>query len=142
MTEEPTTKKEFDADARYNGQPEPQCPECHMYAAPRGRDAPMASPGCGCSPGPERGCLWPNETREQFGYPPWLAANAKRLRAIFYPPTLDDEQLAELQEDIAREVEGGTGDYDGEAISIALVELLRLRGQVAELVKAAELRSA
>lgn len=79
------TKDEFDKDPRYNGQPEPECPECHMYAAPRGRSAPMECPGCDCEPGPKRGSLWPNETREQFGYPQWLVEESAKLRAEFYP---------------------------------------------------------
>lgn len=130
---EPQTKEEFDADPRYNGQPEPECPECHRHASPRGRSAPMDMLGCECSPGPERGSLWTNETREQFGYPAELAAESKRLRAIFYPPTLDAEQLAELQQDIVDADANDLTYYDDEAISIAVIELLRLRTQVTNL---------
>ena len=124
---EPTTKQEFDADPRYNGQPEPKCPECHRHASPRGRAAPMGMHGCECTPGPKRGSLWPNETREQFGYPAELVAEAKRLREIFYPPTLSAEQLDELQEDIRRADEGSMPNFDDEAVSTAVAELLRLR---------------
>lgn len=79
------TKEEFDKDLRYNGQPEPECPDCHRTAHPRGRDAPMGLLGCECVPGPKRGSLWPGEKREDFGYTAELVAEAAKLRAQFYP---------------------------------------------------------
>lgn len=124
------TKDEFDADPKYNGQSQVRCSECEMEAAPSGRDAPAAMPGCNCSPGPMRGCLWPGETREQFGYPQWLAEEAASLRAQFYPPTLSDEQLEDLQVDIARAVDTA-GEYDDEIVATAVTELLRLRAELA-----------
>ena len=49
------------------------------------------------------------------------------MREIFYPPTLSAEQLDELQEDIRRADEGSMPNFDDEAVSTAVAELLRLR---------------
>ena len=116
---EPQTKQEFDLDSRYNGQYSKTCDICHRHILPRGRSAPMEMLGCEHERG---GDLWFGETREQFGYPSELAAESLRLRDQFYPPTLDDEQIEELQE-----------DYDEGPVRIAVIELIRLRGQVTAL---------
>jgi hypothetical protein len=78
----PTTKAEFDADPRYNGQPHETCEECGDPVLPRGRDAPMGMHGCEHR---QSGDLWPGEDREEFGYPESLVEESKQLREHFYP---------------------------------------------------------
>jgi len=124
MTSElPTTKEEFDSDHRYNGQPEPLCPDCHRLASPRGRAEPMESIGCHCVPGPIRGSLWPSETREEFGYPSALVEEARQLRDVFYPfAGLIKEGLELYEEALSGDAEYGDLMRMVKALSDALEE--------------------
>lgn len=51
-----------------------KCVTCSRTKKPHGRSAPLESNYCDPScPGyyqePQAGCLWPNETEKQFGFP-------------------------------------------------------------------------
>ncbi len=76
-------------------------------------------------------------TKEEFDrdsrYNGQPTAESKRLREQFYPPVLDAEQLEGLEMEIEDAGEGETPSYDDEAVRIAVIELLRLRTQVANL---------
>jgi hypothetical protein len=127
------TRSEFDADSRYNGQPLVECPECRQLAAPRGRDGGVAASFCDCRHGPDRGDLWPDTTREDFGFPRDLAAESARLRAKFYPDD-DSDECGESSDDDEPEWTGPdllehmalNGECPG-------AEILRLRARAAEI---------
>lgn len=50
-----------------------ECTVCHLYKKPHGRDAPnnnWCDEDCsGYNNFPKPGCLWPGESKEDFGYP-------------------------------------------------------------------------
>lgn len=81
------TKEEFDRDPRYNGQPLATCDSCGRHVRPARRASRTASgAACRCSTTPNLVAicgLWPGETREAFGYPATLVAEAAQLRAGF-----------------------------------------------------------
>ena len=108
MTEEPKAKEEFDADPRYNGQRTETCDICHLEILPRGRSATIGMIGCEHKRGSD---LWPNESREDFGYPKWLAADAARLRAKFYPDAeVEDYSMTEELKSATTHKEGDWDD--------------------------------